>query len=97
MKTSPLFSLQVDETTDVALCAQLLVFVRYIHLGDIKEEFLFCSELKTTTKSADIMEKIKKLFLIQQSCHGKVDAEFVLMEYQLCWVQIQASKKRLRT
>ena len=62
MKTSPLFSLQVDETTDVASCAQLLVFVRYIHLGDVKEEFLLCSELKTTTKSADIMEKIKTFF-----------------------------------
>ena len=62
MKTSPLFSLQVDETTDVASCTQLLVFVRYIHLGDVKEEFLFCSELKTTTRSADILEKIKTFF-----------------------------------
>ena len=87
MKASPLFSLQGDETTDVASCAQLLVFVRYIHLGDVKEEFLFCSELETVTRSADIMGKIET-FLIQQNCHGKVFAEFVLMERQLCWVQI---------
>ena len=35
MKASPMFSLQVDETTDVASCARLLVFVRYIHLRDV--------------------------------------------------------------
>jgi len=28
--------LQVDESTDVNSCAQLLVFVRYINSGDIK-------------------------------------------------------------
>ena len=50
---------QVDESTDVSSCAQLLVFVRYIHSGDIKEEFLFFSELDTTTTSADIMGKMK--------------------------------------
>ena len=52
----------MDETIDVASCAQLLVFVRYIHLGDIKEEFLFCGELETTTRSADIMGKIETFF-----------------------------------
>ena len=62
MKASPLFSLQVDETTNVASCAQLLVFVRYIHLGDVKEKFLFCSELETITRSTDIMEKIETFF-----------------------------------
>ena len=58
MKAFPLFCLQVDETTNVASCAQLLFFVRYFHLGYVKEQFLFCSELEATTKSADIMEKI---------------------------------------
>ena len=38
-----LMFLKVDKTTDVASCAQLLFFVRYIHLGDVKETFLFCS------------------------------------------------------
>ena len=56
-KASPMFSFQVDESTDVSSCAQLLVFVRYIHSDDIKEEFLFFSELDTTTTSADIMGK----------------------------------------
>ena len=62
MKASSLFSLQVDETTDVASCAQLLVFVKYIHLGNVKEKFLFCSELETTTKRADIMGKRETFF-----------------------------------
>ena len=61
MKAFP-FCIQVDESTDVSSCAQLLVFVRYIHLEDVKEEFLFCSELETTTKSVDIMEKITTFF-----------------------------------
>ena len=41
IKASPMFSFQVDQSTNVSSCAQLLVFVRYIHSGDIKEEFLF--------------------------------------------------------
>ena len=36
--------------------------MRYIQFNDIKEEFLFCSELETTTKSVDIMEKITTFF-----------------------------------
>ena len=50
IKASPLFYFQLYETTDVSSCSQLLVFVRYIHLDDIKEEFLFCRILKTTTR-----------------------------------------------
>ena len=66
MKASPMFCIQVDESTDVSSCAQLLVFVRYIHLEDIKKEFLFCSELETTTKSVDVMEKITTFFDLEK-------------------------------
>lgn len=62
IKNSPLFSLQLDESTDVSSCAQLLVFVRYLHEGDIKEEFLFCSPLETTTKGEDIMKQMNSFF-----------------------------------
>ena len=48
INASPMFSFQVDKSTDVSSCAQLPVFVSYIHSGDIKEEFLFCNELDTT-------------------------------------------------
>ena len=33
------FSLQLDESTDVANCSQLLSFARYVNGNKIKEEF----------------------------------------------------------
>lgn len=54
IKSAGLYSLQLDESTDVAFCSQLLVFARYIHSGEFKEEFLFCTSLQTTTKAADV-------------------------------------------
>jgi len=59
-----MFCFHVDEYTDVTSCAQLLVFVRYIHSGDIKEELLFCEEQQTT--SADALEKIKTFFRLDK-------------------------------
>ena len=50
IKTSPLFYFQLDESTDVSSCSQLFVFVRYINSGDIKDEFLVCSDLKAQQK-----------------------------------------------
>jgi len=52
-----MFSCQVDESTDVTSCAQFLVFVGYIHSGDIEAELLFCEKLQTATKSAGVPEK----------------------------------------
>jgi len=45
MIASAVFSFQVDKSTDVTSCAQLLVLVRYIHSGDIRQKFLFFTEL----------------------------------------------------
>ena len=39
-KLSPMFSIQVDESTNVASRSQFLVFVRYIHIKEVKEEIL---------------------------------------------------------
>jgi hypothetical protein len=52
-----LFSVQLDELTDVASCSKLLVSARYVHSGSFKEEFLFCSSLEIT-KASDILEKV---------------------------------------
>lgn len=57
-----LFSVQLDESTDVESCAQLLAFVRYVNNGRIKEEFLFCSALETTTRASDILEIVSQFF-----------------------------------
>jgi hypothetical protein len=53
-----LFAFQLDESTDVGLssCSQLLAFVRYVHDGNIKEEFLMCEALETTTKASDVID-----------------------------------------
>ena len=36
------FALQLDESTDVSLCAQVMIYVRYIHKNYFNNEFLFC-------------------------------------------------------
>ena len=59
------FSMQLDETTDISECSQLLVFVRYVHADAIKEEFLFCESLSETTKAVDIFEMVKRFFYKQ--------------------------------
>ena len=39
LRESQCFSLQLDESTDVAHCSQLVVYVRYINDSSIKEDF----------------------------------------------------------
>lgn len=56
------FSLQFDESCDVASCAVLLGFVRYVHQDKIKEEFLLCEDLLTTTKGEDVFNLIDSFF-----------------------------------
>ena len=42
----------------MANCSQLLVYVRYIHEGDFKDEFLFCKPLETTTTACDVFDTV---------------------------------------
>ena len=60
MKSAPLgiFRIQLDESTDVANCSQLLVYVRYIYDGDFKDEFHFCKPLATTTTARDVFDTV---------------------------------------
>ncbi|XP_076030406.1 protein FAM200C-like [Oratosquilla oratoria] len=57
--------MQIDESTDVSNHSQLLVFVRYVHERCIKEEFLFCERLETTTKADDVFRLVQLFF----DCH----------------------------
>ena len=59
IKDAPLglFAIQLDESTDVSSCAQLMIYVKYVYNGTFKEKLLFCSSLETNTKAADIFEK----------------------------------------
>uniref|UniRef100_K7FBH7 DUF4371 domain-containing protein n=1 Tax=Pelodiscus sinensis TaxID=13735 RepID=K7FBH7_PELSI len=61
IKKSPLFAIQLDESTDVTLCSQLLVFAQYMVEGNFKDEFLF-KTLATTTKAQDVMEIVNNFF-----------------------------------
>ena len=56
------FSLQLDETTDVSSLCQLAVFVRYVKDDMIKEDFLFCRPLTTTTKAANVKKLVDDFF-----------------------------------
>ena len=62
IKASPMFSRQLDESVDVASCSQLLVFVQYVHMEDVKEEFLYCNVLKTTATAQAVMDSISEFF-----------------------------------
>ncbi|XP_040275720.1 protein ZBED8-like [Bufo bufo] len=68
----PIFSIQLDESTDVANCSQLLVFVRYINDGDFKDEFLFCKPLETTTTAHDVFDKVGSFLKEHQISWEKV-------------------------
>ena len=62
IRSNPIFSLQLDESTDVSSCAHLLVYARYSFENNIKEQYLFSEPLSTTCKREDVF-KVVKVFL----------------------------------
>ena len=60
-----MFAVQLEESTDVASCSQLLAFVRYIRKEDVKEEFLYCNSLETTATIQDVINWISKFYKTQ--------------------------------
>ena len=63
LKASPLkISIQLDESTDVSNCSQLICFVRYIKEKKVEEEFLFCQTLPRTTTAKNIFKLVKRIF-----------------------------------
>jgi hypothetical protein len=82
IKRSPKFDLQIDESTDVAGLAQLLVFVTYCFEENIQEEFMFCLSLSERCTGNDIFKEMnaisqQKIFL------GKTASASVQTEQQL--------------
>jgi hypothetical protein len=57
-----LFSIQLDESTDVTHLAQFLVYFRYVYNDDIKTEFLLCEPLEITTTTRDIFKVVSYFF-----------------------------------
>ena len=62
IRSSPIFSLQLDKSTDVSSCAHLLVYARYIFGNNLKEQYLFSEPLSTTCKREDVF-RVVKVFL----------------------------------
>ena len=56
------FAIQVDESTDVTNCCQLLVYARYTEGNDAKTELMMSEELSETTKGKDIFNLLDKFF-----------------------------------
>ena len=56
------FAIQLDESTDVTVCAQLLVFARCVSGEDFKKDFLFCHTLDSTIRGEDIFIKVSNFF-----------------------------------
>ena len=62
VRSSPQFSLQLDESTDISLCAQLLVYARYIFENNVKVQYLFSEPLSTTCRGEDVFQIVKDFF-----------------------------------
>ena len=60
--SSPVFALQLDESTDISNLSQLLVYVKYVADERINEEFLFCQPLETTSKTVDVFQMLIDFF-----------------------------------
>ena len=62
VQKSPLHSIQLDDSTDIAGLPQFSVFIRYINNATISEDFLFCKALKLHTKVEDIFQYLNSFF-----------------------------------
>lgn len=66
IKNSEFFSLQIDESTDVANLANLLVYVRYLFENTVHEDFLFCRPLVTHSTGEDIFNLMDSFFRVHE-------------------------------
>ena len=60
--SSPVFALQLDESTDISNLSQLLVYIRYVADERINEKFLFCQPLETTSKAVNVFQMLIDFF-----------------------------------
>ena len=56
----------MDESTDVSNMSQLIEYAWYIKNGDIKDEFLLCEPLQTTTKADNALRLEADFFEMYQ-------------------------------
>ena len=56
------FAIQLDESTDIAGQAQLLVYVRYCWGGEMMEDLMFCYEMQCRTTGLDVFNVLYDFF-----------------------------------
>ena len=57
-----IFSIQLDESIDILNVSHLMDFVQWASVTSIEEAILFCSPLQSTTRAADILQKVGDYF-----------------------------------
>ena len=62
VRASPVFAIQCDESTDIAQCAQFLMYARFVSGNNIKEEILFCRPMESCTTAEDIFQVTSDFF-----------------------------------
>ncbi|XP_068214344.1 protein FAM200C-like [Palaemon carinicauda] len=62
VRASPVFAIQCDETTDIAQCAQFLMYARFVSGNNIKEEILFCCPMESCTTAEAIFKVTSDFF-----------------------------------
>ena len=56
------FAIQIDESTNVTKCSQLLVYVRFIQNNTVKTELILSQELAATIKGKDVFNVLADFF-----------------------------------
>ena len=74
VEQSKMFTMQVDESTDISKKAQLIAFIRFVSDGKISDQFFCCKELKERTTGQGVSDTLSKYLeeneLTMKECVG---------------------------
>ena len=62
IKESSFYAIQCDEMTDIGSYSQLLLYARFLSVNTIKEEMLFCHQMKGRATLAEIFNVVANFF-----------------------------------
>jgi len=66
------FAIQVDESTDVANCCQLLVYIRFTQSNAVKTELFLSQKMCSATKGKDVFNVLDNFFKLNELDWGKL-------------------------